>query len=111
MAISYRQRGKKKTWDYRIFNKEKVVVASASGFQTKKEAILEASKIELELLNGNVIDSNISLYQLWQKWYNLQIVPINKSQGTLAHHKHRGKLILEYFKDKSASKINFSEYQ
>ena len=48
MAISYRQRGKKKTWDYRIFNKEKVVVASASGFQTKKEAILEASKIELE---------------------------------------------------------------
>ena len=100
MAISYRQRGKKKTWDYRIFNKEKVVVASASGFQTKKEAILEASKIELELLNGNVIDSNISLYQLWQKWYNLQIVPINKSQGTLAHHKHRGKLILEYFKDK-----------
>ena len=111
MAISYRQRGKKKTWDYRIFNKEKVVVASASGFQTKKEAILEASKIELELLNGNVIDSNISLYQLWQKWYNLQIVPLNKSEGTLAHHKHRGKLILEYFNDKSATKINFSEYQ
>lgn len=111
MAISYRQRGKKKTWDYRIFNKEKVVVASASGFQTKKEAILEASKIELELLNGNVIDSNISLYQLWQKQYNLQIVPLNKSEGTLAHHKHRGKLILEYFNDKSATKINFSEYQ
>ena len=54
MAISYRQRGKKKNWDYRIFDKNKKVVASASGFQTKKEAILEASKIELELLNGNV---------------------------------------------------------
>ena len=72
---------------------------------------MEASKIELELLNGNVIDSNISLYQLWQKWYNLQIVPLNKSQGTIAHHKHRGKLILDYFKDKSATNINFSEYQ
>ena len=111
MAISYRQRGKKKTWDYRIFDKNKKVVASNSGFQTKKEAILEASKIELELLNGNVIDSNISLYQLWQKWYNLQIVPLNKSQGTIAHHKHRGKLILDYFKDKSATNITYSEYQ
>ena len=38
MAISYRQRGKKKTWDYRIFDKNKVVVASNSGFKTKKEA-------------------------------------------------------------------------
>ena len=94
MAISYRQRGKKKNWDYRIFDKNKKVVASNSGFKTKKEAMLEASKIELELLNGNVIDSNISLYQLWEKWYNLQIVPLNKSQGTIAHHKHRGKLIL-----------------
>ena len=111
MAISYRQRGKKKNWDYRIFDKNKKVVASNSGFQTKKEAILEASKIELELLNGNVIDSNISLYQLWQKWYNLQIVPLNKSQGTIAHHKHRGKLILDYFKDKSATNITYSEYQ
>lgn len=111
MAISYRQRGKKKTWDYRIFDKNKKVVASNSGFQTKKEAILEASKIELELLNGNVIDSNISLYQLWQKWYKLQIEPLNKSQGTLEHHKHRAKLILDYFKDKSATNITYSEYQ
>ena len=45
------------------------------------------------------------------EWYNLQIVPLNKSQGTIAHHQHRGKLILNYFKDKSATNITFSEYQ
>ncbi len=55
MAISYRQRGKKKTWDYRIFDKNKVVVASNSGFKTKKEAILDATQLELELLHGNTI--------------------------------------------------------
>ena len=64
MAISYRQRSKKKTWDYRIFDKNKIVVASNSGFKTKKEAILEATKIELELLHGNVINSSVSLYDL-----------------------------------------------
>ena len=43
MAISYRKRGKNKTWDYRIFDKNKKVIASNSGFKTKKEAILEAA--------------------------------------------------------------------
>ena len=49
MAISYRQRGKKKLWDYRIFDNKKKVIASNSGFRTKKEAELEA------LLFGNKI--------------------------------------------------------
>ncbi|KXT74182.1 Integrase [Streptococcus sp. DD10] len=111
MAISYRQRGKKKTWDYRIFDKNKVVVASNSGFKTKKEAILEATQIELELLHGNIIDSSVSLYDLWQTWYNLQIKPLNKSEGTLEHHLHRGKLMLEHFKDKPAIAIRASDYQ
>ncbi|WP_277294732.1 tyrosine-type recombinase/integrase [Streptococcus hyointestinalis] len=111
MAISYRQRGKKKTWDYRIFDKNKVVVASNSGFKTKKEAILEATQIELELLFGNIIDSSVSLYQLWQNWYNLQIIPLNKSEGTIEHHLHRGRLILDHFKEKPAIEIRSSDYQ
>ena len=111
MAISYRQRGKKKTWDYRIFDKNKVVVASNSGFKTKKEAILEATQIELELLFGNIIDSSVSLYQLWQNWYNLQIIPLNKSEGTIEHHLHRCRLILDHFKEKPANEIRSSDYQ
>lgn len=111
MAISYRQRGKKKTWDYRIFNSDKVVVASHSGFKTKKEAIAEATQIELQLLQGHVIDSTISLHTLWEKWYQLQIKPLNKSKGTIEHHLHRGRLIHNYFKDKPAVQISASEYQ
>ena len=79
MAISYRQRGKNKTWDYRIFDKNKKVVASKSGFKTKREAITEATQLELELLHGNTIDASVSLYQLWQTWFTLQIIPLNKS--------------------------------
>ena len=45
MAISYRQRGKKKTWDYRIFDKNKKVVASNSGFQTKKKQYWKQVKL------------------------------------------------------------------
>lgn len=37
MAISYRKRGKQQLWDYRIFDSEKKVVASNSGFRTKKD--------------------------------------------------------------------------
>lgn len=111
MAISYRQRGKKKTWDYRIFDKNKIVVASNSGFKTKKEAILEATQLELELLHGNTINASISLYQLWQTWFTLQIKPLNKSTGTIEHHLHRSRLILEHFKDKPAITIKASDYQ
>lgn len=111
MAISYRQRGKHKTWDYRIFNKDKKVIASNSGFKTKREAILEATQLELELLHGNTIDTSISLYQLWQTWFTLQIKPLNKSAGTIEHHLHRSRLILDHFKDTPAITIKASDYQ
>lgn len=111
MAISYRQRGKKKTWDYRIFDKNKVVVASNSGFKTKKEAMLEATKIELDLLHGNVVDTSVTLYQLWKNWYRLQVEPLNKSDSSTEQHYYRGRLILEHFKDTPAMSIRASDYQ
>lgn len=43
---TYRQRGKKKLWDYRIFNEKSELVASGAGFKTKREAMNEAIKIE-----------------------------------------------------------------
>ena len=49
MAISYRQRGKKKLWDYRVFDSNKKVIASNSGFKTKKEAESEALYLEMKL--------------------------------------------------------------
>ncbi|PMR63664.1 tyrosine-type recombinase/integrase [Streptococcus intermedius] len=111
MAISYRQRGKKKLWDYRIFDSKKKVIASNSGFRTKKEAELEALHLEIKLKNGAVIDRNTTLYQLWEKWMTLQIEPLRKSDSTLNKHKLRGKFIQKYFQEKPVFDIKASEYQ
>ena len=51
MSVSHRKRGKKNLWDYRIFDKNKKVVASNSGFKTKREAEIEALVLELKLIN------------------------------------------------------------
>ena len=67
MSVSYRKRGKKNLWDYRIFDKDKKVVASNSGFKTKREAEIEALALELKLINGVIIDKNITFYSLWGK--------------------------------------------
>ena len=111
MSISYRQRGKQKTWDYRVFNKNKEVVASNSGFRTKKEAMIEATRIEFELMQGKQIDKTISLYSLWEKWFQLQILPQNKSEATIEKYKLRGRYLKEYFKDTPAINIKSSSYQ
>ncbi|MGV3163411.1 tyrosine-type recombinase/integrase [Streptococcus hyovaginalis] len=111
MAVSYRQRGKKKLWDYRIIDKDKKVVASNSGFKTKREAQKEAIDIELKLIQGKVIDKYVTLYQLWERWYELMILPQKKSEGTLLKHFYRGKRIKDYFGDKPASEIKPSDYQ
>ena len=36
---SYRQRGKNKFWDYRIFDKKGKVIATNSGFKTYRDAM------------------------------------------------------------------------
>ena len=111
MAISYRQRGKKKLWDYRVFDSNKKVIASNSGFKTKKEAESEALYLEMKLKNGTIIDRNITLYQLWEKWMTLQIKPLRKSDSTLNKHELRGRFIQNYFQDKPVSNIKASDYQ
>lgn len=111
MAISYRQRGKKKLWDYRIFDKGKKVIAYDSGFRLKKEAEMAALDVLLKLKNGVMIDNTITLYQLWQRWMLLQIEPLKKSESTLMRHRSRGKLIQKFFGDKPICDIKASEYQ
>ncbi|MFM0683829.1 tyrosine-type recombinase/integrase [Streptococcus suis] len=111
MAISYRKRGKNKTWDYRIFDKNKKVIASNSGFKTKREAEIEALSIEIKLMQGAIIDKNITFYDLWEKWLELTIKPLGKADTTLNKHMLRGKFIKAQFKDKPAIQIKASEYQ
>lgn len=111
MSVSFRKRGKKNLWDYRIFDKNKKVVASNSGFKTKREAEIEALALELKLLNGAIIDKNITFYALWENWLELTVKPIGKAESTFNKHLIRGKFIQAYFKDKPALKIKASEYQ
>lgn len=111
MSISYRQRGKNKTWDYRIIDKNKKVVASNSGFKTKREAEIEALSIEIKLMQGAIMDKSINFFELWKKWMELAVKPLGKADTTLNKHFLRGKFIEKYLSDKPAIQIKASEYQ
>ena len=59
------------------------VIASNSGFRTKKEAQIEALAFEMKVKNGVVVDREVTLYQLWERWFELQILPLGKSESAL----------------------------
>lgn len=111
---SYRQRGKSKLWDYRIFDKKGKVIATNSGFKTKREAMNEAQEKERKLFQSNYtarFDSKATLYGLWQDWYDLVILPSEKSKSTKQGYYFRGKTIEKLFSDISAVEITHKEYQ
>ena len=111
---SYRQRGKSKLWDYRIFDKKGKVIATNSGFKTKREAMNEAQEKERKLFQSNYtarFDSKANLYDLWQDWYDLVILPSEKSKSTKQGYYFRGKTIEKLFSDISAVQITHKEYQ
>lgn len=111
---SYRQRGKSKLWDYRIFDKKGKVIATNSGFKTKREAMNEAQEKERKLFQSNYtarFDSKATLYDLWQDWYDLVILPSEKSKSTKQGYYFRGKTIEKLFSDILAVEITHKEYQ
>lgn len=114
IVASYRQRGKNKLWDYRIFDKQGKVVATNSGFKTKREAMNEAQEKERKLFQSNYLakfDSKASLYELWKDWYELVILPSEKAKSTKDGYHFRGKMIEKIFSDISAVQITHKEYQ
>lgn len=111
---SYRQRGKSKLWDYRIFDKKGKVIATNSGFKTKREAMNEAQEKERKLFQSNYtarFDSKATLYDLWQDWYDLVIVPSEKAKSTKQAYFTRGKMMEKIFSDIPAVEITHKEYQ
>lgn len=112
MSLYIAQRGGKKgKWYYRINDKQGNYILSKGGFRTKKEAEIEGLAEELKLLQGKIIDKNITLFQLWEKWYQLQILPLGKMDSTLNKHRLRGKFIKSYFGETAALSITPSQYQ
>ena len=111
---SYRQRGKNKLWDYRIFDKKGNLVATNSGFKTKREAMNEAQEKERKLFQSNYtakFDSKATLYELWKDWYNLVILPSEKARGTKDGYYARGQSVKKMFSDVPAMSINHQQYQ
>lgn len=113
-VASYRQRGKNKLWDYRIFDKEGKVLATNSGFRTKREAMNEAQEKERKLFQSNYtikFDSKATLHELWQDWYDLVILPSEKAKSTKEGYSYRGKMMEKIFSDIPAVQISHKEYQ
>ena len=113
-VASYRQRGKNKLWDYRIFDKQGNVIATNSGFRTKREAMNEAQEKERKLYQSNYtarFDSKATLYELWQDWYDLVILPSEKANSTKEGYSYRGKMMEKIFLDIPAVQISHKEYQ
>lgn len=113
-VASYRQRGKNKLWDYRIFDKQGNVIATNSGFRTKREAMNEAQEKERKLYQSNYtarFDSKATLYELWQDWYDLVILPSEKAKSTKEGYSYRGKMMEKIFLDIPAVQISHKEYQ
>lgn len=111
---SYRQRGKSKLWDYRIFDKKGKVIATNSGFKTKREAMNEAQEKERKLFQSNYtarFDNKATLYDLWQDWYDLVILPSEKAKSTKQAYFTRGKMMEKIFSDIPAVEITHKEYQ
>ena len=77
---TFRQRTKGGTWDYRIVDSDKKLVASKGGFRTKKEAEKEALAIELKLLSGAKSNSQARLYELWEEWCDVVVIPLGKRE-------------------------------
>ena len=113
-VASYRQRGKNKLWDYRIFDKEGKVLATNSGFRTKREAMNEAQEKERKLFQSNYtikFDCKATLYELWQDWYDLVILPSEKAKSTKEGYSYRGTMMEKIFSDIPAVQISHKEYQ
>ncbi|WP_251712938.1 site-specific integrase [Lactococcus ileimucosae] len=109
MPLRVFRRGK--NWEYRLKDSKGNHIVSKSGFVSEKEATLAGKEAELEYLKGTRFDNSSTLYDIYQKWYNLEILPSNRTEQTKLKYKKFFKKIDEYFGNMVASKIKYSQYQ
>ncbi|MCZ3393711.1 Arm DNA-binding domain-containing protein, partial [Enterococcus faecium] len=76
---SYTTKNGKKLYKFQLYGGTnpqtgKPVHLSRSGFKTKKEATLEASRLELEISNGGIRkEDNITFADVYKDWYEAYI--------------------------------------
>ncbi|HGS3509982.1 TPA: tyrosine-type recombinase/integrase [Streptococcus pneumoniae] len=108
--IEYKQRGKKRLWSFSIRERSKSLLHK-SGFKTKREAKIEAEKVLHKLNTGSVLSSSMTLSELYNEWFDLKILPSNRSVVTKKKYLMRKKVIERLFGNKPVSQIKPSEYQ
>ncbi|MCC9873337.1 site-specific integrase, partial [Streptococcus agalactiae] len=87
-------------------------VACQSGFNSKREAENAALEIQQKLRQGYTLDRHTSLYEWFQTWYDLKILPKKKiSQETKKNYQTYGETIKRLFGDRPIVEIKASQYQ
>jgi integrase len=109
-SIRYRQRGVKKLWHYEIKDESGKSLAYQGGFKTKRAAQLAGSPIFQEIQTGTSLNSEMTLFQLYKKWYELKIEKSGRSQGTLLKYLQYQKKVEDYL-DYPVHKITPTFYQ
>ena len=110
-SVIYRQRNKTNNiWSYEIRDKGKTLLTK-SGFKTKKEAQIDAEPILQKIRTGKSLNRDMTLPQLYQKWFNLKIKSSNRSNETLRKYQYKLDKINELFGDKKIIDIKHSDYQ
>lgn len=100
-------------WEFRISYKDtdgKFKQKSRMGFKTKKAAELEASRLEMELMNGNLVDKDITLYEYFKNWIDVH-KKHTVSDVTLLSYQNTLKKIKIFFKDTKLKNISITSYQ
>ena len=110
-SIRYLKRGKKNLWTYTIRDETSKTIAYKSGFEKKKKAQIEAEKLLRKLNRGYSLDGKMTLYQLYQEWLNLKILPSKRSQTTKKKYILRKEVIRKLFGETPVSQIKPSKYQ
>lgn len=111
---TFRKRGDK--WEYRISYKDpfsqKYKVKSKSGFNTKKEAQLEASEVELKLKNGLEIDNkSLTLEHFLLEWLSEYKKDTVRKNTYEIHERNIKNHIVPYFKKIGINDVKPIMYQ
>ncbi|EPX11715.1 hypothetical protein SAG0169_02760 [Streptococcus agalactiae LDS 610] len=73
-----RKSKKSKKFYFEIRDNKGRTVACQSGFNSKREAENAALEIQQKLRQGYTLDRHTSLYEWFQTWYDLKILPKKK---------------------------------
>lgn len=107
-----RKSKKSKKFYFEIRDNKGRTVACQSGFNSKREAENAALEIQQKLRQGYTLDRHTSLYEWFQTWYDLKILPKKKiSQETKKNYQTYGETIKRLFGDRPIVEIKASQYQ